>query len=249
MKENKKMINKKIILIAVSFFALLFLIMTSIRVMAVDDYALMESLPNMAANSTPSLGVYLQNMFNIGLGVAGVLAVIMITIGGVLYMTTEAVGGKSSAKSIINNAVLGLVLALASFLLLKTINPAFINAPLTLKPVPAPLATPPSKETTVWEGVCKLPSGSPFTCSGGNIDICQSSCEKQCGGISYTCTESSGKWSATCIKIGDKHTTSCANDLSSESLCKTSCDADCTKTKPIYFTPCTKTVNVTPEED
>ena len=140
MKNNKKI--KKLITITIttiSVFLFFFIIANNNIVNAVDEYVLLESLPGMGeAETGPGLGVYLQGMYKIGLGIAGILAVVMITIGGVMYMTTEAVGDKSDAKNKINNAIFGLILALSSFLLLKTINPAFIGSDLSLTPVPGP---------------------------------------------------------------------------------------------------------------
>jgi len=138
MKNNK--IIKKIITITITTISvfLFFSIITNNNIVnATDDYILLEPLPGMGEIEVgPGLGLYLQSMYKIGLGIAGILAVVMITIGGVMYMTTEAIGGKSDAKNKINNAIFGLILALSSFLLLKIINPTFISSELSLTPVP-----------------------------------------------------------------------------------------------------------------
>jgi len=124
---------------------------------AADEYELLVSLPNMEKGTAPGLGDYLTNMFYIGIGIAGILAVIMIMIGGLQYMTTEAITGKSSAKARINNAIFGLILALASFLLLKTINTDFTSPSLAIEPVKKPAPTTPTKpEGEAWGGICRL---------------------------------------------------------------------------------------------
>ena len=61
------------------------------------------------------------------IGLAGLLAVIMIVVGGVQYMTTDAFAGKSDARTTITKALLGLILALGSYLILKTINPNLLQ--------------------------------------------------------------------------------------------------------------------------
>lgn len=66
---------------------------------------------------------YMPGVFNLAIGIAGVLAVLMIIIGGVQYITTDAIQGKSEGKERIQNALLGLVLVLVSWILLYTINP------------------------------------------------------------------------------------------------------------------------------
>lgn len=62
------------------------------------------------------------NIYQISIGIGAMLAVIMIVWGGMRYTLSEAISGKEEAKSHIRNAVIGLVLLLSSFLLLKTIN-------------------------------------------------------------------------------------------------------------------------------
>lgn len=70
-----------------------------------------------------TLGKYINILVQIAIGIAGILAVIMIIVGGVQYMTTDALTGKSNARSTITSAILGLLIALGSFIILNTINP------------------------------------------------------------------------------------------------------------------------------
>lgn len=76
---------------------------------------------------------YIPGIFNLTIGIAGVLAVLMILIGGVEYITTDAIQGKSDGKSRISNALWGLVLVLVSWILLHTINPKLTVFDLTIK--------------------------------------------------------------------------------------------------------------------
>lgn len=73
------------------------------------------------------LGEYVNTIFQVALGLIMVLAVIMIVIAGVEYMTIESMFGKSDAKNRIAGAVTGLILALGIFLILNTINPQLLN--------------------------------------------------------------------------------------------------------------------------
>lgn len=79
---------------------------------------------NESATSSDSFLAYVNNFVQLLIGLAGLLAIIMIIYGGVTYMTTDAVTGKKSAIGIIQRALGGLVLALVSVLILNTINPA-----------------------------------------------------------------------------------------------------------------------------
>lgn len=72
----------------------------------------------------PWIGEYISAAYRWGVGIAGVLAVIMVIVGGLTWMTA---GGNSSqvetAKTYIIGALTGLVLALGSYTLLWIINP------------------------------------------------------------------------------------------------------------------------------
>lgn len=80
-------------------------------------------LTSFDAGQKNPLGGYLNTMIRIFIGISAVLAVVMIVIGGIEYMTSELVSSKESGKSKITNAVLGLILALGAYALLYTINP------------------------------------------------------------------------------------------------------------------------------
>lgn len=69
------------------------------------------------------LGEFLRGFFTVLIVIAGILAFIMIVIGGITWATSDAIGGKSEGKQMIENAVLGLVLALGGWIVLNTINP------------------------------------------------------------------------------------------------------------------------------
>ena len=74
-------------------------------------------------------------MYQLGVGIATALAVLMVIWGGVEYITTDAIGGKEEGKEKVQNAILGLLLALGSYLILQTINPAFLNTNLGITPI------------------------------------------------------------------------------------------------------------------
>ncbi|MFW0862088.1 MAG: pilin [Candidatus Komeilibacteria bacterium] len=84
-----------------------------------------------------SLGQYILAIYNYGIGLVAVLAVVMIMFGG--YKWIFAAGNASSigsAKSTIISALVGLVLALGSYLLLNTINPALTTFEPLYTPTP-----------------------------------------------------------------------------------------------------------------
>ena len=70
---------------------------------------------------------FLKAVFDIVLAIAAALAVVMITIGGLQYMTTDSVYNKREGIDKIQNALIGLLIALLIFLILNTINPNLLE--------------------------------------------------------------------------------------------------------------------------
>jgi hypothetical protein len=91
-----------------------------------NTYTLLAPIGGMTTAPT-NIGDYFNKIFLIAIGLCGALAVIMIVIGGVQYMGDESIFGKTEAKSHIKNAILGLLIALASYVLLNTINPDLLG--------------------------------------------------------------------------------------------------------------------------
>ncbi len=98
------------------------------------DYIPLASIPGTTevGKTTASLSSYLTGMYRVGIGAAGILAVLMLVWGGFQYATTEAVMGKSESRGIIMNVVWGLAVILGSYLLLVTINPRLVDIGLTI---------------------------------------------------------------------------------------------------------------------
>jgi len=80
-----------------------------------------------------SFSSYLNIMIRIFIGICAVLAVVMIVVGGVEYMTSELSHTKEAGKERIEHAVLGLLIALGAYAILFTINPDLLISDITLK--------------------------------------------------------------------------------------------------------------------
>lgn len=77
---------------------------------------------------TSNIAQYLGTIYNWGLTVVTILAVTMLVWGGVKYLTAGGdMSRTGSAKTTISNAVIGLILAFATYLILNTINPALLT--------------------------------------------------------------------------------------------------------------------------
>lgn len=72
----------------------------------------------------PWLGQYIAAIYKYAIGIVGILSGIMIVVGGLIWLTAGGAADRvSTAKSFIESSLVGLVIALTSFLLLYAINP------------------------------------------------------------------------------------------------------------------------------
>ncbi len=87
--------------------------------------------------SISSIGQYLDLIFKGLVGIAALLAVVMLVVCGIKMMTSEALTSKSESRECIKNAILGLLLALAAWIILNTINPELVKTQLGIIIPPA----------------------------------------------------------------------------------------------------------------
>ncbi len=128
--------KKQIFLFSIIFSFFLFNISTYAQTSL--NYTPLAAIPSPSGTGnvgSTDLATYFSQMYQLGVGVATALAVLMVIWGGVEYITTDAIGGKEEGKQKIQNAILGLLLALGSYLILQTINPALLNTNLNITPV------------------------------------------------------------------------------------------------------------------
>lgn len=101
-----------------------------------EPYVPLVEIPNINSyekqQSSDGLSAYLGNMYTFGVAIATLLAVIMIMWGGIEYMSTDSMGGKEGGKEKISNALFGLLLALGSYLILRTINQELLSTKLNI---------------------------------------------------------------------------------------------------------------------
>lgn len=90
------------------------------------DYTPLEPL-SPGTTSYQNIGSYLNAAYSVLLTLGALFAVVTFTIGGVVYMTSDAVGVKSAAVERMKAALWGLLLLAASVLILQTINPDLLQ--------------------------------------------------------------------------------------------------------------------------
>lgn len=88
-----------------------------------NGFVALAPIPGVTDASASNFGAFFNSLFRLLIVGAGILAVIRIGWAGIVYMTTESTHGKGEAKEKIEDAVIGLLLALGTFLILSIINP------------------------------------------------------------------------------------------------------------------------------
>jgi hypothetical protein len=106
------------------------------------QYKLLEPLPcvdgtgNDCSGNKPiteiNLETYIQYVFKFSIALAAFLAVVMIIVGGFEWMLSETPFKIGEGKKRIQNAIIGLVMVLASYLILETIDPRLVQVGVTV---------------------------------------------------------------------------------------------------------------------
>ncbi len=141
-------------------------------VRSTTDYTVLAPLPGIGdgGEKTTTLEKYLPAVFNLSIGLAAAMAFVAITLGGITYATSDALSGKQNGRDLITNAVWGLLLVIAAWIILYTINPKILTFNLTL-------LKPPATQTST--------STSPVVPGGSGNVGCQGTCP-------YSYTNTSG---------------------------------------------------------
>ena len=124
------------------------LFLQSIAHAVTGDYIPLAPLPGtVTAGGAATLETYLPGIFKLAIGIAGVLAVIEIIIGGLQYMSTDAIGGKQAGRERITAAIGGLLLALGAYIILNTISPNFVHLNINIEQVNVTGTAPPAERS------------------------------------------------------------------------------------------------------
>ena len=113
-----------------------------------DEYKLLEPLPCIegvekdgkacekgSTISSIKFDDYISYIFKFAIAISVFLAIIILIWGGFEYMTSEIPSQKSDGKSRMKNAIGGLIMVLASYLILQTIDPRLVEVNTQLQRV------------------------------------------------------------------------------------------------------------------
>jgi hypothetical protein len=133
--------NKKIIFSGI-IFALLLIAPVLVWAQAKDTFVPVEPklqipIPNLTFTKTsvdggyvslPWLADYIAATYKYGVGIVSFIAIIMIMVGGLRWTTAGGnASAVTSAKQMISGAVIGMILALGSYLILYSVNPDLVS--------------------------------------------------------------------------------------------------------------------------
>lgn len=94
-----------------------------------EPYTLIETMPGVgSAGEQKTFTDYITGLYNFALAFVIIAALLMITIGGFYYIVSAGNQAQAgTAKKIITDAILGLVVVFVTWLVLYTINPDLLN--------------------------------------------------------------------------------------------------------------------------
>jgi len=181
------------------------------------EYEIEVSIPGGPTAETPvGLAEYIKYIYIFGLSLIGIAALGVLVYGGLMYMLSDTVVSKDDAKKYIWAAISGLLLGLAAFLILNTINPdlTYLTLP-NLPDLPELEGPKPLTDCTEDASVC---TGCEYCDKiSAEKSVCKNKCTSECA----PCVGSA------CVKKTD-------GELCSGGVCKGGAcqpiDPDCTLT-------------------
>ena len=165
--------TKKIITLSVSLLVLF----CCVHFASAQGYTPLVRIPGLPATGEVNLSMYLVGIYNFLLSIVGIVAVMMLIVGGMRYIT--AAGNSAAigdAKDIIQNAIVGLLLALLSWVFIATINPDVLY-----------IKKPTLTAYNVYNPKCTVSAAdaNPCLCVNGEIvslntgSTCNKTCDKE----------------------------------------------------------------------
>ncbi len=146
-------------------------------------YTLLADIPTIGVKTNTSLPVYMKGLIVAIIGLSIVFSVLMIVIGGIQYITAQTPFAMGDAKKRIGGAILGLILALLSYLILQVINPGLLNIGLNIKSITFDPYTP----ATISESTASVPKKQNTVC------VVQQDCSEYCDYPSNTSQDPAGE--------------------------------------------------------
>jgi hypothetical protein len=147
------------------------------------SYTPLEKIPGTDTNSG-KMADYIQAIYKFALWSVGIAAMFMLAIGGMMYLTSAGnTSQTSAAKKVIEDALVGLVLAFIAWLILYVINPDLVKVNLNFSAAGISTVTTAATSTTGTDGTATPTSGTG-TAGSCNGLATQTGIDKQCSDVS-----------------------------------------------------------------
>lgn len=112
--------------------------------------------------STSPIQDYLIRLYQFAVGISGIVAVGMIVWGAIkISLFTESITQKSEGREMITNAIVGIVLLLGSYLILRTVNPRIVSLGEMLSSSTVPTNTTATSSLEAPPEICAAPNTIP----------------------------------------------------------------------------------------
>lgn len=139
------------------------------------NYTLLEEIPGQSG-AGGDLGSYLEGLYKFTFWAIGIAALFMLTIGGFMYVTSAGNTSRlGTAKTIIVDSFLGIIIALFAWLFLYVLNPDLVQG-LRLPGLSTTIQTPTTTTTTTTTPGTTCPSQpntSSACCPSSLSIVCQ----------------------------------------------------------------------------
>ncbi|MBU1519131.1 pilin [Patescibacteria group bacterium] len=145
-------------------------------------YSSLEPIPGVDYSTPENPGSYLASLIKVIIGITTALAVLIITIAGIEHILGAGKeDARTAAKEKMYGALIGLIIALASYLILNTINPNLLNLDLSMPEINATAPAPPptAYQTCMSKCLEKRKDDGLITATDDGIAQCQDPTE--CG--------------------------------------------------------------------
>jgi hypothetical protein len=173
------MINfKKTFLISAVILTVILLISAVAPALYAQTYTPLVTDNNIISN-TDSVGDFIAQIYKVGVAVAVFLSVLMIILGGAEYVTSVIPAVKTDGKTKIQNALVGLLIALGSYMILYTIDPNLVSFNVRLDNAGVPTSP------IYGSGGASTIGGNPLV-TAGDYDAYQSAVAKRKAGQALT---------------------------------------------------------------
>jgi len=195
-----------------------------------------------------SIGEYITSIYTYAIGVVGIIAAVVMMIGGVMWITAGGAADRiGEAKAWISSSIIGLVLALSSFMILQTINPDLVRIKaITIRGIGKPPVSNNEILNSKEDNECKAKGGRPIgVASPYNYGSADSDCKN------IYCKEPTYK-SLTPYENGQKYCCICNNTIipgcvnsypcNTQSDCDQSCPGTYCKDVDANLSICTEIV-------